>query len=111
MNLLDIATNVVGGEIAVLLSLGIISISVYLIYKTLCPAILTKKLSLNIIIAIFFAINIIGLNLLMGKVFFPNGKYFNYGIIGVYIWGGLSLIPLVISVIIMFFINQIVGRD
>lgn len=47
----------------------------------------------------------------MGKVFFPNGKYFNYGIIGVYIWGGLSLIPLVISVIIMFFINQIVGRD
>ncbi|SHH71394.1 hypothetical protein SAMN02745207_02161 [Clostridium grantii DSM 8605] len=107
MFLIKAATSITGGIIIALITFIIICISTLLQYKVVNNNFKQILLSPYILMILLFFINFIFLDLILYKVFFLNGEYHNYGLIGAYIWLGILFIPLILSSVLLASKNYI----
>jgi heme exporter protein D len=101
MFLIKAATSITGGMSITLITLIIICISTLLQYKVVNNNFKQILLSPYILMILLLFINFIFLDLILYKVFFLNGEYHNYGLIGAYIWLGIVLVPLILSSVLL----------
>lgn len=92
--------SVTGGMTINLFTIIVICISTLFLYRIVNNSFNQRALSPFITILLLFFINFISLDLIIGKVFFPNGEYHDYGLIGAYMGFGIILVPLILSFIL-----------
>ena len=107
MFIIKAATSITGGMIITLITLIFICISALLQYKVVNNNFKQILLSPYILMILLLFINFIFLDLILYKIFFLNGEYHDYGLIGAYIWLGILFVPLILSSVLLTTKNYI----